>query len=93
MTSEKSDHFAWLDDLIKRWPILILFISGIGWITRMQFVQAAQAEELQKITQKFPEVVNKLDMVNEKLDAMLEVLGYEVKLKAVKKSDANIHPN
>lgn len=59
----------------------------------MQFVQAAQAEELQKITQKFPEVVNKLDMVNEKLDAMLEVLGYEVKLKAVKKSDANIHPN
>lgn len=93
MSPEKSDHFAWLDDLVKRWPIILLFFSGVGWITRMQFVQTAQAEELHKISKDFPAVAQKLDDLDVKFDAMLEALGYEVKLKAVKRDATNIQSN
>ena len=93
MSTEKSDHFAWLDDLLKRWPIILILVASVGWVTRMQFTQSAQAEELQKISKDFPVMVKKLDDLNVKFDAVLDALGYEVKVRAIKREHANILTN
>lgn len=79
-----QDHFAWLDDLVKRWPIIVLIFGIVGWMTRIQWQQDAMANDIKGV----PQLTESVNEINGKLDALLEGLGYEVRLKAVKKEDA-----
>ena len=79
-----KDHFAWLDDLVKRWPIIVLIFGIVGWMTRIQWQQDAMANDIKGV----PQLTESVNEINGKLDALLEGLGYEVRLKAVKKEDA-----
>lgn len=84
--SNQNDHFVWIDDLIKRWPFFIFIIGLLAWATNMQLAVASNAKELNDIAKNWPMVVSKLDNLDQKFDAVITALGYEVKYVAYKKA-------
>jgi hypothetical protein len=87
----RSDNWAWLDDITKRWPVITCIFGLILWLTALQFKQEAMAQAIQEVpTVKaaVDRVEKKVDTLGESFDALSEALGYEIKLKAVKKKEA-----
>lgn len=78
-----SDHFAWVDDLVKRWPVITLVAGFIGWMTIMQVRQEAMAREINGV----PELKISVGLINKKLDAVILALGYKVEYIAVKQEE------
>lgn len=81
MTIEKNSSWSWLDDIIKRWQVIVVIFGIMAWMTRIQWQQDAMAADIKGM----PELTESVSEINGKLDALLEGLGYEVRLKAVKK--------
>lgn len=81
---EKRSDFAWLEDLMKYWPAMVIIVGAIGWSTRMSFVQSAQASELSELNEnvkslksiqaEWPYMKNKVDRIEQKTDQINEKL-------------------
>lgn len=78
---ERRDNFGWVDDLVNRWPVITTVVGLIVWLTVMQANQAAMATEMKGI----PALNMTVQDLSNKVEALTEALGYEVKYKAVKK--------
>lgn len=76
-----NDNFAWVDDLARRWPVIMVVFGLVAWMTAMQWKQEAMAADIRNV----PDLTAKVDDINNKLDALLQGLGYEVRLSAIKK--------
>ena len=88
MTPHNNNPWAWLDDVVKRWPIIVCIIALITWLITLQLKQEAMAESINDIPPlklQIQMLDKKIDVLGEKFDALTEALGYEIKLKAIKK--------
>lgn len=86
--TQHNDSWEWLDDIIKRWPVITGILGLILWLTALQFKQEALAQSVHDvpgIKTSIQTLEKKIDNLNESFKALTESLGYEIKLKAVKK--------
>lgn len=88
MPPHDNNNWAWLDDLTKKWPVILGILGLVLWLTALQFKHEAMASSIQEVPNvkvQLDRVEKKVDTLRESFTALSEALGYEVKLKAVKR--------
>lgn len=78
--THKENPFAWVDELLKRWPIIISLCLAVVWLTTMQVqLHAAtdnqdkmkeQLETFDSIKSEFPYLKDKVSSINSKIDTL-----------------------